>query len=169
MDYFLHMTGMVASWFFILLLLGVALAGCVIPVLPGHPLILAAALIADLTLPGVHIAWYHWLMLIVLCAFGMLGDNLLSLWGARRFGSTRAGLWGCLAGALAGLFFAPWGLLIGPFAGAFAAELIVSRNTIASSLHSGLGAFLGTLAGFLFKLAVALVMIIYLILLIVVS
>lgn len=166
MEYFWHMTGMITAWFFILLLLGVALAGCVIPLLPGHPLILAAALIADLFLPNVHIAWYHWLILIVLCAVGVFGDNLFSLWGARRFGSTKAGLWGCLAGAVLGLFFAPWGLLIGPFAGAVTAELIVSRNTIGSSLHSGLGAFLGTLAGFLFKLAVALVMIVYLILLI---
>lgn len=157
MDFFLQSL----SWIAVIALLGIGLAGCIIPVLPGHPLILVATLLAQLTLPDFHVAWYHWLALILLCVIGMFGDNIFSVWGAQRFGSTRAGLWGCLAGAFIGIFFFPWGLILGPFIGAVVAELIVSRQKLKASLYSGTGAFLGTIAGFVFKIGIALAMIIY--------
>lgn len=148
-------------WLLIILLMGIGLAGCVIPMLPGHPLILASVIIAELMIPGFHLEWYHWVLLSLLCLLGMFGDNLFSLWGARRFGSTTAGLWGCLAGALIGCLFFPWGLILGPFIGAVTAELAVSRQQLHEAFVSGFGAFLGTLAGFIFKIIVGLAMILY--------
>lgn len=153
MDWLLQISGYIFITITILLLLGIGLAGCVIPIIPGHPILLIAILVAELSIPDFHIAWYHWIFLIILCVLGTIGDNVFSIWGAKQFGSTKAGLWGCFAGICAGSFFLPWGLIIGPFAGALIAELIVSKQTLTYALRSGTGAFLGTLAGFIFKIA----------------
>ncbi len=158
MEYFLQLGGTIAVIITVLALMGIGLAGCVIPMLPGHILIFAAALVMEWG-TSIDIAWYNWCILAVLCILGMTGDSLLSLWGARRFGSTKAGLAGCFAGIIVGVFLPPWGLLFGPFAGALLAELIFSRQDIAGSLKSGTGALLGTLAGYIFKTGIGLAMI----------
>lgn len=144
-----------------LILTGMGLAGCIIPVVPGHPLILLGCIAASYAFPIAEhaIGWANWTVLSLLCIIGMLGDNICTYWGAKRFGSTAAGIWGSLTGLLIGGFFFPLGLLIGPFLGAISFEIGFQRREIKESMKSGFGAMLGTFGGILFKLGIAVLMI----------
>jgi uncharacterized protein YqgC (DUF456 family) len=79
--------------------------------------------------------------------------------GARRYGASAPGVWGSVIGGILGIIFlGPIGILVGPFVGAVTGELL-SGKTRRSALRSGWGAFIGFLAGSLFKLIVGCVMI----------
>ena len=53
-------------------------------------------------------------------------------------------------GTIVGAFFFPIGIILGPFAGAFLGEFIAKKDFV-TALRSGIGAFLGFLAGTLLK------------------
>lgn len=137
-----------------LVLLAAGLLGCVLPY-PGHLLMLGACIAAAFAEGTPYPAWWVWAILILLMVFGTIVDNITTMLGARRFGSSRAAMWGTLPGIIIGAFFPPFGLIIGPFAGAFVAEIAFARKTTRESLTSGMGATLGYLAGVVCKLLIA--------------
>lgn len=151
------MVALVAAWVVVLLGLGVAAAGVVLPVLPGTPVALVAVLLAG-WLTGferVDVATIVWVAVLTALAQGV---DLLGNWvGAKRFGAGRAGLWGGVIGSFVGLvLLPPWGFLIGALAGATVAELLVGRP-FGAAWRAGVGALLGTLAGVGGKLVIVVV------------
>jgi uncharacterized protein len=149
-----------AAWFVTVCLLLAGLVGCVLPVLPGH-LILLIAVIAHRLMLGVEagIQWWSFLVLGALMGISQFFEILSGAAGAKWFGGTRWGALGALAGSLAGLFFLPFGLLLGPLIGAFAAEIAFARKTTRPAALSGVGSVVGTLAGMGFKIVVGLLMV----------
>jgi uncharacterized protein YqgC (DUF456 family) len=137
---------------FCLLIAG--LLGCIIPALPGPPLSYTALLLiqitgfADFSLPFL-------LITAGVTAIITIVDYLIPIWGTRKWGGSRAGALGAMAGLLAGIFFVPLGIIIGPFVGAFAGELMAGHNTNAA-FRSGFGSFIGFLFGTVLKVAVCL-------------
>ena len=97
----------------------------------------------------------------LLVAGGMVIDKLSGGMGAKKFGSTAAGIWGAIIGAVAGsLLFSPIvGLLFMPFLGALLAELIFARKDIMDAFRAGSGAALGMLAGLLLEFTCGLLII----------
>ena len=131
---------------------------CFIPILPG-PLIAYAGLLCMIPTeksPSVS----------VLCLFGVVVvlvavlDYVVPAMGAKKFNCSKFGVWGCMIGTIAGVFFLPFGLLLGPFLGAVAGELI-ARKTFAAALKGGVGAFLGFLTSVFLKVAACLLMLAY--------
>ena len=152
----------ILSWAIVVSLIGAGLAACVIPFLPGHLIMLIGMILGQILIPEIHLEWYSWAILGVICFMGTIGDNILAAWGAKRFGSTRAGLWGAVIGLIAGVFLIPgWGVIIGPFVGAVAAEIFIERNKLRQSLKSGVGAFLGSISGVLLKIITGMAMLFY--------
>src|SRR5881394_3658460 len=96
----------------------VGLAGTVVPVLPGVPLVFAGMLLAAWADHFQHIGAFTLTLLGVLCALALLIDFFASLLGAKRVGASTRALWGAMFGTLAGLFFGLPGILLGPFLGA---------------------------------------------------
>lgn len=142
------------AFFIALLAMLVGIAGTVVPLLPGLPLIWLAMLgyafverfeKVDAAFLGVSLA--------VLIA-AEAADHLGRAWGARRFGASKSGALGAVLGSLAGLFFLPVGLIVGPFVGAAAAELLAGR-TPSESIRAGWGGLIGALGSMAVKLAVA--------------
>jgi uncharacterized protein YqgC (DUF456 family) len=80
-------------------------------------------------------------------------EFVLPVWGTRKWGGSRTGTIGAIVGLLAGLFFAPVGIIVGPFAGAVLFELISGRETNAA-LRSGFGSFVGFILGAVMKLTI---------------
>ncbi|MDR2934596.1 MAG: DUF456 domain-containing protein, partial [Candidatus Adiutrix sp.] len=112
-----------------LLVLLAGLAGTLLPVVPGLPLMWLAFLGY-----GWFTGWsaYGFTSLAVtgfLVLLSMVVDYAAAALGAQKFGASRAGLFGSVAGGILGLiFFNLPGLILGIFLGAVALEILVSRR-----------------------------------------
>ncbi len=143
MDYFLIITGI------IFMLTGIA--GCALPVIPGPPISYAGLLLLHFTekyeFTGKFLIIWAAITVVV-----TLIDYWIPAWGAKKFGASRAGVWGSIIGLLAGLvFFPPFGIIIGPFAGAVIGELMAGKHS-GAALKAGFGSFAGFISGVLLKL-----------------
>ena len=139
-----------------LILMLVGLAGCVLPFLPGPPLCYLALLIQQLQAEPPYssdflLTWAG----ITLVITGL--DYVIPIYGTKKFGGTKFGMWGCVVGLIAGLWLGPLGLILGPFVGAFAGELIGNAKSD-HALRAAVGSFVGFLLGTLLKLIVCFVM-----------
>lgn len=146
-------------WGVALVLMAIGLIGCVLPIFPGTTVILAAAILHRVMLgPEKSIGWWSIAGLVALTLASYALDFVGSWYGARRFGATRWGVAGAIAGGIIGLFFGLPGLLIGPIIGTFAGEIVGGQRLVAAG-RAGWGALLGNLAGISAKLLLALAMI----------
>jgi uncharacterized protein YqgC (DUF456 family) len=158
-------TGHALAWVVTGSLLFVGIVGCLIPILPGHPILLLAAAAHRLILgdaSGLH--WWSFAILGLLLVFSQVLEFLSGAAGTKWFGGSKWGAWGALIGGLAGMFFFPIGLILGPLIGALAFELIFAKKETAPAVVSGVGSVLGTVAGMLIKLAIGIVMLAWIIL-----
>ncbi len=137
------------------------LAGTLLPVLPGAPLIWLGMLLYGL------IAGFHNLPLAFFLGQGLavalifFVDYFAGVWGVRHYGGSKEAVWGSVAGALLGLILmGPFGLIFGPFLGAVAGELYL-KNTLEKAFRVGVGTLIGFFGGFVLKLAIEAVMIIW--------
>src|SRR5205814_2142821 len=107
---------MVQTLYFILsgVLILIGLAGTIVPLLPGVPLVFAGMLLAAWADHFQHIGAFTLTILGVLCALALLIDFVAGMLGAKRVGASTRALWGAMVGTLAGLFFGLPGLLLGP-------------------------------------------------------
>lgn len=135
----------------LLLLLG--LLGCVLPVLPGPPLSFAALLLLALV---HHFSAPLTSTLIIVFAIATLIvtalDFVIPSLGAKKYGTSKWGVWGSVTGMVLGfVFFPPFGMLIGAFLGAVALELLISKRR-GDALRAGWGVFVGALTAMVLKL-----------------
>lgn len=139
-------------------LMALGVAGAVLPVLPGVGLILAGAVLHAVATDFTPIGGGRLAILAALALAGLALPHVAAALGARGRGGSRWAVMGAVLGMLAGLPFAPLGLIVGPVAGAIAGELLRSGD-VRASVRSGVGAAVGVLAGTLAHLAVALAMV----------
>ena len=133
------------------------LVGCILPLIPGPPLVYAAIMIAQYTLdkPFTTRFMVVWLILVFVV---VLLDYYVPIWGTKKFGGSKSGVWGSTIGLIVGLFFfPPFGIIAGPFIGAVVGELLIGKD-MQKALRSGLGSFLGFITGTIMKLAVSLIL-----------
>lgn len=140
-----------------LLIMCIGLAGCLLPAIPGTPLVLVAAVAHRIYFGASSVNNWVLALLIILTLLSVLLDYLASTLGAKRLGATWKGMTGAVVGALVGLFFGIPGILLGPFLGALLFELIGGYE-FKKALKAGVGAFLGLIAGAVGKFAISLVM-----------
>lgn len=136
-----------------LLCLFAGFAGCLLPALPGPPLAYAGLLALQLT-ERAQFSNSRLLLGLLLVVVALLADAVIPAVGAKRWGGTRWGIWGCVVGSLIGLFFIPpIGFLCGSFLGAVVGELLGGKDSGGAFL-AGVGALMGFLLGTVLKLAV---------------
>ena len=145
--------GLVVTILFIL-----GLAGTVLPVLPGTPLIFLGALIHGVATGWTPIDGGRLAILAVLAAIGYVLPHLAAAMGARRGGGSRWAVGGALIGGFIGLFFGIPGLLLGSLAGAMIGELMNSGD-VATSIRAGIATFIGLIAGAVANIAIGVTMI----------
>jgi uncharacterized protein YqgC (DUF456 family) len=105
--------------------------------------------------------WWFWLIevLFVILLFG--ADMMANAFGVKKYGGSKAGIWGSTIGLLVGPFIIPIaGILIGPFLGAIIAELIFARTSLKQAIKTGFGSVIGFLTSIVTKGTVQIVMIV---------
>jgi uncharacterized protein len=148
----------VATWTLTLVLMLVGVAGVVVPVLPGTTLILAAAIIHKLILPG-DLSWLSIGFIALFWLISIVADVGGVILGTKWFGGSKWGMAGATGGAFVGVFFSLPALLLGTIFGAIAAEKLVARKTDRDALRAGFGAATGFVISTIARLACAMVMI----------
>lgn len=140
-------------WALALVAIAVGVAGTVLPVLPGAPLVWLGLLLAAWIDGFERVGGWTLLLLGLLAMSTFAIDFAASAAGARRVGASREAIFGAALGVLLGLPFGLPGLLLGPFVGAAAGELWHERDWRRAG-KVGLGASLGFALGVAAKLAV---------------
>jgi uncharacterized protein len=140
-----------------LLVMCIGCIGSVMPLLPGTPIVLAAAIVHKLVMGPRSIGWFVILLLVGLTVFSLVLDYLASMFGAKWLGATKKGMIGAMVGLIVGLFFNLPGVLLGPFIGAGLFEMMGGREW-KTAMKAGAGATLGMFAGALGKFICCLVM-----------
>ncbi len=155
--------GFGVAWVVTACLLIAGVIGCVLPVLPGHLIILIAAITHRLMLgrEGSGLEWWSFLILAALMAISQTMEMVSGAAGSKWFGGTKWGALGALLGSAVGLFFMPFGLLLGPLIGAFVFEIAFAKQESKPAAVSGVGSVVGVLAGMGIKIAIGALMLLW--------
>jgi len=139
-------------------LMVVGLLGVVLPILPGVPLAWLGLFIYALGTDFQRISIATVVVFFILTVLTLVLDFAAPMLGARKYRASKFGVFGAFLGFTVGIFVLGfWGIILGPFVGALLGELIVGRKP-KQALGSALGAFLGLVAGTLFKIILILIM-----------
>ncbi len=134
----------------LLILLG--FIGSVLPILPGPPLsfigLFLYALLRNFS-PPLTPSLIIILSGITIAVTGI--DYFLPLMSAKRYGTSKWGIYGSLGGMILGAFFSPFGMILGALIGAVLVEGLVSRKK-GQALKAGWGIMVGSLLGMVLKL-----------------
>ena len=144
----------IVLWVSAVLLTVAGVAGLVLPMLPGAPMVFAGLLAAAWAEDFAYVGWRTLTVLGLMALSTYVLDFAATAFGAERFGASGYAIAGATVGAIGGIFFGLLGVLVGPFVGAVIGELIARHNLTAAS-RAGLGATLGLALGAAAKLAVA--------------
>jgi len=140
----------------VLMLLG--LAGSLLPMLPGSPLILAGAVLYAWHMQFTVVGWGDLIVLGVLALAGQGLDYAASALGAKKYGGSTWGMIGAGIGGTVGVIAANIiGLIIGSFAGAVILELL-QGGELKASMKVGYGTLAGFLCGAAGKVIIACIM-----------
>lgn len=130
----------------------VGLLGCFLPIIPGPPISFLAILFLEWTEKSPFDSETLWTWGLITVAVTAL-DYVVPIYGTRKFGGTKRGVWGSTIGLVVGLFFfPPFGIIIGPFVGAFLGEMSTGKADNKQAFRAALGSFIGFLVGTLLKL-----------------
>lgn len=140
------------------LLLG--LVGCILPGLAGPPLSYVGLLLLHFT-EKYQFSTRFLIIWVVITLLVSLLENLIPIWGTKKYGGSKRAIWGSVIGLFVGLFvFPPMGIIIFPFIGAVVGELSAGKGTN-EALRAGFGAFMGFVVALVMKLTVSGLMIFF--------
>lgn len=139
----------------------VGIAGILLPFLPGPPIAYVGVILQQLRDPNPFTSKFLWIWAGIVVLTIVL-DYFIPIWGTKKFGGTKYGVWGCTIGFLAAFWMGPWGVIIGPLAGAFIGEYLANQHS-QQAFKSALGSFTGFLLGSFLKMLVCFFMLYYII------
>lgn len=141
------------------IIMAAGVLGCIIPALPGPPLVFLGALFYAYRTNWEQISWPSLSILFLLMALGSTSNLWLSYFGARKSG---ASMWASVAGFFGGLIgllvFSLPGLFIGAL-GAIAAVEYSRHKDWGKVVKAGKGYLAGYLLSMVVELLVCLLMI----------
>ena len=133
----------------ILMLIG--LVGCILPIIPGPPISFVGLLLLQFSRFADYSLNFMLLMGFIALLVSVV-DYVVPVWGTKKMGGSKAGIWGAAIGMFVGIFFfPPIGLIVGPLVGAILAESIKGED-FQKSFRAGMGSLLGFILGIGIKL-----------------
>ena len=144
-------------WVGSLLLVGVGMAGILLPGLPGTPLVFCGLLLAAWADGFEAVGVATVVALAALTALGFAVDFVAAGLGAKGAGASREAVIGAAIGTFVGLFFGIPGVVFGPFIGAVLGELVAQRS-LGQAGRAGVATWIGFVLGTGVKLVLAFAM-----------
>ncbi|WP_018661494.1 DUF456 domain-containing protein [Heyndrickxia acidiproducens] len=149
-------------WIIIAALIAISFIGLVYPIIPGMLFLFGAYLLYGICFSFAPLHWLFWAVEILLGILLFFADSVTNLWGVKKYGGSKAGIWGSTIGLLVGPFVIPVaGILIGPFLGAVAGEWLVHRTRLAEAVKIGFGSVIGFLSSIVVKGVIQIIMAVY--------
>lgn len=145
-------------WILSAILTVTGLAGLLLPVLPGAPLLFLGLFFGAWVEGFTYIGFWTLLALAVMAALTYVVEFAASILGVKKFGGSRRAMAGAALGGIVGLFLGLPGILLGPFVGAIIGELSLQRSLDQAS-RAGFGTVVGLAIGVAGKLAIGIAMI----------
>ena len=134
--------------------------GCFVPAIPGPPLAYVALLLLQIG-PEVPFTLKFMIIMALFVAAVSILDYLIPAFGAKKWGGSRYGIIGAMAGVVVGVFvFPPFGFIIFPLLGAFAGEVLNGANSN-QAFKAALGTFAGLVMGTLIKISLTVIIAFY--------
>ncbi|MFJ5715383.1 DUF456 domain-containing protein [Neobacillus sp. NPDC093127] len=150
----------IVYWLIIGVLFVVAFIGLVYPIIPSVLFLLAGFLLYGVFFSFESFHWLFWVIEGMFIVLLFVADYIANMIGIKKYGGSKAGVWGSTIGILLGPFVIPvLGILIGPFIGAIAAELIFNKRNFSDSLKIGFGSVIGFISSILTKAIIQIIMI----------
>jgi len=157
------------DWVFIaigVILIILGLLGAFLPGLPGPPLSFTALILIQLTSNPPFSENFLIIMGVIMVVVSVL-DYIVPVYGTKKFGGSKQGVWGSTIGLIVGVVILPLmgivigpfgliGIILGPFIGAYIGERISGKDSD-SALKAAMGSFIGFLAGTFMKLVYSIV------------
>jgi len=134
------------------------LAGLLLPLVPGAPLLFLGLLLGAWAENFRYIGLWTLLLLAGMAALTYVVEFVASILGVKKYGGSRRAMVGAALGGLVGIFLGIPGILLGPFVGAVIGELSLQRSLDEAS-RSGFGTVVGLAIGVAGKLAIGIAMI----------
>ena len=149
-------------WVIIALMFIIGFIGLVFPVIPSVLFIFAGMILYGLFYSFTPFNWFFWTVQILFVLLLFSADYIANMVGIKKYGGTKAGIWGSTIGLIAGPFIIPFvGILIGPFIGAFLAEILFHRTDLVTASKIGLGSVVGFVSSIITKGIIQLLMVAY--------
>ena len=152
------METVIALWLLGAALVAAGIAGMLLPVLPGPPLLIAGFFLAAWAEKFEYVGYGTLAALAIMALLTYLVDFIASALGAKHFGASSKAAVGAAIGAVVGIFFGLPGILLGPFIGAVCGELM-QKDDLQAAGRAGIGATVGLLLGTAAKMAIAFAMV----------
>jgi uncharacterized protein len=152
----------IVYWSIIIILMILAFVGLIYPILPSVVFLIGSFILYGVFFSFEPFSWLFWTVqvLFVILLFG--ADYMANLIGVKKFGGTKAGIWGSTIGLLVGPFVIPViGILIGPFLGAIIGEWLVHRSNLKTAVKVGVGSVVGFISSVVTKGIIQIVMAVY--------
>lgn len=140
-----------------ILLVTIGIAGTVLPMLPGVPLVFAGLLLAAWHGGFEQVGILTMVIIGVIASMAWAVDFFASVVTAKKAGASKYALWGAGIGAVVGVFGGIAGLIIGPAIGAVIGELITHKDTTKATTV-GIAAGLGFVLALAIKIVLVLSM-----------
>jgi len=134
------------------------LAGLLLPLIPGAPLLFLGLLCGAWAENFQYVGLWTLLLLAGMAALTYVVEFIATALGARKFGGSQRAMVGAALGGLIGMTLGPMGIILGPFVGAVIGELSLQR-TLDQASRAGFGTVIGLTLGVAGKFAIGIAMI----------
>lgn len=145
-----------------ILLVVIGIAGTILPMLPGVPLVFAGLLLVAWHGGFNQVGALTMVMIGVITMLAWVIDFTASIMTAKKFGASKYALCGASIGALLGLAGGIVGVIVGPAIGAIIGELIshqkMSKEATSKATTVGIAAGLGFVLAMALKIILVLIM-----------
>jgi len=141
---------------FLFMLLGIL--GSFLPVLPGPFTSWIGLLILHFT-KAIPKNWTFLIITLIIALLIWVIDYIIPAIGTKKFGGSKAGMFGTMLGLLAAIFFpvlGPFGIVVWPFVGALIGELINKADS-KTAMKAAFGSLIGFLTGTFIKFIVSII------------